>query len=358
MKILSIIIPSYNMEAYLPKCLGSLIIDDKDLLQKLDVIVVNDGSKDRTSEIAHEFEANYPGVFRVIDKSNGNYGSCINVALPKAVGKYVRILDADDSFDPIGFQRYLSFIGSVDVDLILSDTENVDDKTGVVISKTVYDCNNEDVLRIEDVLDRFNYLNMNTIAYRASIFREFQYKQTEGISYTDTQWSIVPLVFVETVRYCPITVYRYSTNRDGQTMGKQTVMKNYWMMVRAALDATRMYVAVRESLSGRHLSLMDRRVSGFAAMAYAYCTTSPHAKESGIDLYAYDQELKEISPQFYEIVGNFAGTRKIKFRYVASWRSHSMVGNAKLSFFAFYLSIERWIGKLYSKLRLITRRSE
>ena len=73
-KLLSIIVPSYNMGAYLPKCLGSLIIEDKELLQKLDIIVVNDGSKDRTSEIANEFEAKYPGVFRVIDKANGHYG--------------------------------------------------------------------------------------------------------------------------------------------------------------------------------------------------------------------------------------------------------------------------------------------
>ena len=79
-KLLSVIIPSYNMEAYLPKCLGSLLIDDKELLQRLDVIVVNDGSKDRTSKIAHDFEVKYLGVFRVIDKENGNYGSCINAA--------------------------------------------------------------------------------------------------------------------------------------------------------------------------------------------------------------------------------------------------------------------------------------
>lgn len=78
-KILSIIVPSYNMEAYLPKCLGSLVIADEALLQKLDVIVVNDGSKDRTSEIAHGFETKYPGVFRVIDKPNGHYGSCITL---------------------------------------------------------------------------------------------------------------------------------------------------------------------------------------------------------------------------------------------------------------------------------------
>ena len=62
-KLLTIIVPSYNMEAYLPKCLGSLVINAKELLQKLDIIVVNDGSKDRPSEIAHEFEKNHPSVF-------------------------------------------------------------------------------------------------------------------------------------------------------------------------------------------------------------------------------------------------------------------------------------------------------
>ena len=64
-------------------------------MQKLEVIVVNDGSKDRTSEIAHGFEAMHPGVFRVIDKANGHYGSCINAGLKNASGPYVKVLDVD-----------------------------------------------------------------------------------------------------------------------------------------------------------------------------------------------------------------------------------------------------------------------
>ena len=109
-KILSIIVPSYDMEAYLPKCLGSLVVDDRELLQKLDVIVVNDGSKDRTSEIAHEFEANYRGVFRVIDKDNGHYGSCINAGLAVAAGTFVKVLDADDYYLTDNFKEYLSLV--------------------------------------------------------------------------------------------------------------------------------------------------------------------------------------------------------------------------------------------------------
>lgn len=86
-KTLSIIIPSYNMEAYLPQCLDSLLGPDVPV-ELLDIIVVNDGSRDRTSEIAHSYANRYPDSIRVIDKANGNYGSCINAALPTARGRW------------------------------------------------------------------------------------------------------------------------------------------------------------------------------------------------------------------------------------------------------------------------------
>ena len=71
-KQISIIIPTYNMEAYIGKCLDSLLIPEFDAVE---VLVVNDGSKDRSSEIAHSYADRYPGSIRVIDKPNGNSGS-------------------------------------------------------------------------------------------------------------------------------------------------------------------------------------------------------------------------------------------------------------------------------------------
>jgi glycosyltransferase involved in cell wall biosynthesis len=68
-KVLSIIIPTYNMERYLEKCLSSLIIDG---LERVEVIVVNDGSKDRSLDIAQSFASKYPESFVIIDKGNGN----------------------------------------------------------------------------------------------------------------------------------------------------------------------------------------------------------------------------------------------------------------------------------------------
>ena len=118
-KVLTVIIPTYNMENYLRYCLDSLLI--KEFLKQLEVLIINDGSKDGSSVIGHEYEQLYPEIFRVIDKENGNYGSCINRGLKEAKGKYVKILDADDSFNTDNFESFVSFLIQTDADLILSD---------------------------------------------------------------------------------------------------------------------------------------------------------------------------------------------------------------------------------------------
>ena len=92
--VLTVIIPMYNMERYIDQCLSSLLCGEE--AEALEVLVVNDGSTDDSPRIAHAYEARHPNVFRVIDKPNGHYGSCVNRALAEATGKYVKVLDADD----------------------------------------------------------------------------------------------------------------------------------------------------------------------------------------------------------------------------------------------------------------------
>src|SRR5574344_1213565 len=114
-KILTIIIPTYNMEKYLRRCLDSLIIDEEGMKQ-LEVLVINDGSKDSSSQIAHEYQDKYPDMFRVIDKENGGHGSCCNVGLREAKGKYIRFLDSDDWFDQKNFPKFIELLQALDVD--------------------------------------------------------------------------------------------------------------------------------------------------------------------------------------------------------------------------------------------------
>ena len=93
-KIVSFIIPSYNVEQYLRTALDSFLLDE--VLEKIEVIVVDDGSKDSTAEIAREYVKRKPEVFRLLQKENGGHGSAINEGTRIAVGKYLKVIDADD----------------------------------------------------------------------------------------------------------------------------------------------------------------------------------------------------------------------------------------------------------------------
>ena len=119
-KILTIVIPTYNMEEYLRSTLDSLIVPESES-KKLEVLIINDGSKDNSSAIGHEYQENYPDIFRIIDKENGNYGSCVNRGLAEARGKYIKILDADDSFNNDNFLLLLKKLESCDADVVITD---------------------------------------------------------------------------------------------------------------------------------------------------------------------------------------------------------------------------------------------
>lgn len=101
-------------------------------MEALEVLVINDGSRDRSSAIAHSYADRYPQTFRVIDKENGNYGSCINRGPKEATGKYIRICDADDWYITIELTKFinglLSFEGTVD--MIINNYTIVTDKGG------------------------------------------------------------------------------------------------------------------------------------------------------------------------------------------------------------------------------------
>ena len=119
MKILTLAIASYNMEAFLDQCLES--VSNFDIPDSLEVLVVNDGSKDRTSTIAHVYQKLRPDIIKIIDKDNGHYGSCINEALKYATGKYFRPLDADDWVNTDSLIQLIDKLSTCTADLVITE---------------------------------------------------------------------------------------------------------------------------------------------------------------------------------------------------------------------------------------------
>lgn len=221
-KILTIIIPTYNMEKYLQHCLDSLIVEG---MESVEVLIINDGSKDASSEIGHEYQNKYPETFRVIDKENGNYGSCINRGLKEARGQYIRVLDADDSYEKDGLEELIKTLKFIDVDLVITDFQVVDENDKVtrrrIFSSNCPDAPKRQIFDFPSFISNIpsNFLGaMHGYTYRTQMLRDMGYRQTEGISYTDQEWATIPVSRVKTCYYLPVYIYRYLVGREGQTM--------------------------------------------------------------------------------------------------------------------------------------------
>ena len=326
-KILSVIIPSYNMETYLPSCLSSLILDDEELFRRLDVIVVNDGSKDHTSAVAHKYNKMYPHVFRVIDKDNGHYGSCVNVALPVVEGEYVKILDADDSYDKYGFARWLKLIANKidagsfkDVDLIVTDFATVDGANKCRGIQRAF-IPQERILDIAQI-PRHYVFQMHAIAYRTEMIRSLGYVQSEGIMYTDTEWSVYPMAGVHKLYYSPIVVYRYLIAREGQSMDVAVFERCLWQRIK-------MYMRMaRESQDGKWAGACYRmKYQMLAGMRSLYLgAVGQSLSDFNARMLLIDNFVNKFGHDVYQMVDEITLSMFKSLRVVKSWRRKRHVG--------------------------------
>ena len=246
-KILSIIIPTYNMAALLPRCLDSLTASG--VLDDLDIMVVNDGSTDSSRAVAYSYAERYPQSIKVVDKKNGNYGSTINAALPLAVGEYVKVLDADDWFDSQALAKYVAELKSLEQEVDVSVTHFLMIHEGGRTETVKYQNYGREpytygkVYNLDKVLgDGFiRYFLMHSLTYRTQLLRDHGYRQTEGISYTDIQWSSYPFFWAGSIVFHDLVVYRYNMDREGQTMDPAVIRKSLPQLERMTMDLMDFY---------------------------------------------------------------------------------------------------------------------
>lgn len=313
--LLSIIIPTYNMEALLDKCLTSLILDTQEYRSMLDVIVVIDGATDRSSEIAHKYADQYSETFSVIDKENGNYGSCINAALPHVKGKYVRILDADDSYETKNLKEYLDLLSRINVDMVLTDFATYDPDDKLMSESSFPFSANKEFSFGEIPSDTF--LAMHAVAYRSSIFNEIDYHQTEGVSYTDMEWVFHPMSKVSTVFYYNKQIYRYLVGREGQTVDDNVRLKRLSHVEQGLWTQLKVFDNIDKTVySYEYLQhMIDKRTK--------HIYLSGMNKKANFNLVAFDNKLRKEFPntynkaETYSIEANFFG---YKMPIVRMWR--------------------------------------
>lgn len=350
-KILTVIVPSYNMEKYLPKCLGSLVVAPE-LMEKLEVLVVNDGSKDRTSEIAHEFEAKYPQTFKVIDKPNGHYGSCVNAGLAVANGVYVKILDADDSFDTVAFTDYMSFLvktveceWSCKPDMIWNDSVWVDEND-VAFRTMRRDVPNRKLLDVEDPIVSLSGFYMHQVAYKTDNLRLIAYRQDEGICYTDNEWCHIPVSTVGKLCYCDVSLYRYLNGREGQSIDDFNKNANVWMVQSVALRMAADAIGWNGRSEKLKAYLVDLALV-IILNVYSRSILMIHTRGQDAKLEEFDKKLQSISRALYDNVALRAMIHNTGISYIAMWRKHHCSRGVVLTSYRCTLRLAKWFRSLF-----------
>lgn len=307
-KILTIVIPTYNMEKYLNRCLDSLVFPDNSLFNNLEVLIVNDGSTDASSAIAHEYQEKYPNVFRVIDKENGNYGSCVNRGNVEAVGKYFRTLDADDWFDTQCLVEFVaSLINGPEVDVIFTNYKALSPQGRPIrfndtsLSQDVHSF--DDFKFVGTANERL--LTMHSITYNTKLVREVRLKQQEGISYTDIEYCYFPLVRAKTFRYVDVVLYQYLVGREGQTVSIESSIKHFNDYFLVGSRVLNDYMSCENEISENRKEILSRLI--YNPIVNLYLITLVYCKHK--NNYEYEKMLNVDAqiiktPFIYKMVRN------------------------------------------------------
>jgi len=316
--LLTIVIPAYNMEKYLHRCLDSIIVEN--VMDRVQVIVVNDGSKDRTSEIAHEYENKYPYYIQVIDKENGNYGSCMNVGLSLAKGKYFRTLDADDWYDTPSYERFVNELEKTDADMLLCERFEYFEETGIqkLLSFSESTPINTD-LKVDKAIwsDKSvrNMTHVSSICYKRDILIKADMRWDEKVFYTDNEYLFFPLDSIDTIRLLAIPVYVYLKGRNDQSVSLNSVKKNfhsYDVVTNAVLDRFISNVDEESPLYEYKLKIIQNDL-----LPYFYLTLFLDGLKNKEAIDVVENKIRNISTLYEstERINNYRG-----LKYVSAYR--------------------------------------
>lgn len=333
-KLLTLLVPTYNMEDYLDRCLGSLCTDLS--MDQVEVLVIIDGATDGSASIAQRYEREFPSMFRTIVKENGNYGSCVNYGLREATGTYCKILDADDWFDSKVLSDYLTDLASLakqaeQPDVVHTPFTSIGE--GGVREVVRYNTMGREPYKygrkydVDKVLSdgHIRFFLIHGLTYRTALLRQMGYRQTEGISYTDTEWACYPFYHARTIVFLNHNLYQYDAARVGQTMSRKVLMKNfdeYEEVVGRMLAYYERWIAGTGRPDTRKAWMKQYHASRIRLIYKFYLLDMPRSIFDKEQMDRIDSRFGEISRRNGFDVVLYPENKVLRIDYVRYWRRH------------------------------------
>lgn len=296
-KLLSITVPSYNAENYLLETIPTMLGISN--LDKLEIIIVNDGSKDNTLSIANQLKSDYPETIVVVDKENGGHGSAINAGIKVATGKYFKVIDADDWVNTENLSELINYLSTVDDDEVISPFIKVytDTKREEVYS---YDISKfQETYTYDSFLSEINELpKMHAITIKTNILRDNRIHIDENCFYVDLEYNTFPMPYIKTISYFDKPVYRYRLGSPTQSVSMASYIKNIKMHETVIFALIDFYEKYRNSATKIENKLLENLIHSVITIHSNIFLSKENSKESKEEFLLFEEKLASKDKQF------------------------------------------------------------
>ena len=295
-KILSISIAAYNIEKYIYSTIESLI--NEDVIEKMEILIVSDGSTDNTVKIGKEYEKKYPGSIRVIEKENGGWGSTVNAGIQNARGKYFKLIDGDDQVMTENLPDFVHYLEKNNYDLVLTPYIEFIDETGELKEKISYGEFAGGGISASDIPEDA-HVNMHECCFKTSLLKDNHIKITEKCFYTDVEFVIRGLSVTKSIGFLDKIIYKYRVARAEQSMSINGFRKHY----RDHLKMTYNMLEFEKNYSGdaQIKNVIQNRLKKVVMMQYNIFCLLEGTAEQKTDLEKFDELLKYNYPSLYHV---------------------------------------------------------
>ncbi len=309
MKYISFVVPCYNSEDYMEKCIDSLLVGKDDV----EIIIVDDGSSDKTGKIADSYQKKYPSIVKAIHQENGGHGAGINTGLKHAKGKYFKVVDSDDWVDEHAYLELLKNIKNIDSDLIIMNYvySYVDGRRDQTINFSNVFKDREEMTW--DEMGRWKltqYPSLHSMMYKKSVLDKSDIDLPKHVFYEDNLFIYLPLVNTETIYYMNLDFYRYFIGRPDQSVQTAQMIKRSHHQVLVSKTVCNRY-DLDDVKSKKLRKLMKRECSFLMSIGtiFSRLSKTPEGEKQYKELWS---SVKEGNPKLY---------KSLKFFSMAFWVS-------------------------------------
>lgn len=311
MKYISFVVPCYNSEDYMEKCIDSLLIGKDDV----EIIIVDDGSTDKTGKIADRYQKKYPSIVKAIHQPNGGHGEGINTGLKHATGKYFKVVDSDDWVDKKAYKEILKKVKKIDADLIVMNYvyTYTDGRENQTINFSNVFKNNEVIGW--DQIGRFKatqYLSLHSMMYKKSVLDEAKIKLPKHVFYEDNLFIYLPLPYTKSIYYLDVDFYQYFIGRADQSVQEPQLIKRSSHQVLVTKEICNKYDL--ETIENKKLRKLMYRECVFVMTIGVIFSRLAYNEEGEKQFLELWDSIKESNPKLYKRMKHFTMASMVSFK--------------------------------------------